>query len=150
MKWYHQTETKLMETAIYKAYVLEGEVTEHKVQGQSKHDLLSFKMDLAHELMCNRFVAKHQTSWPQNEMNATDSCLDHTDHWPLQGEGDNHNCVVSTAQHNRYKETNPGVHYSNTPFKKTKTTVMCEKRGVYLSNNQRDCFKVYHTLVTYV
>ena len=150
MKWYRRIETKLMETAIYNAYVLEGEVTDHKVQGQTKRDLLSFKMDLAHELIGNHFVAKQQTGRPRSEMTAADPSLDRTDHWPLRGEGENHTCVVCTARHNKYKETHPGVHYSENPFKKSKTTMMCEKCRVYLCSNQRDCFKVYHTRVTYV
>ena len=150
MKWYRRIETKLMETAIYNAYVLEGEVTDHKVQGQTKRDLLSFKMDLAHELIGNHFVAKQQTGRPRSEMTAADPRLDRTDHWPLRGEGENHTCVVCTARHNKYKETHPGVHYSDNPFKKSKTTMMCEKCRVYLCSNQRDCFKVYHTRVTYV
>ena len=47
-------------------------MTEHKVQGQTKGDLLSFKMDLAHELIGNHFMAKHQTGRPWSEMTAAD------------------------------------------------------------------------------
>ena len=51
MKWYRRVETKLMETSLYNAYVIEGHVIDHKVGNVMKRDFLSFRLDLAHQLI---------------------------------------------------------------------------------------------------
>ena len=48
MKWYRWVETKLVETSIYSAYVIKGDIVPHKVNGKTKQDFLLFKLDLAH------------------------------------------------------------------------------------------------------
>ena len=50
MKWYRRVETKLMETSLYNAYVIEGHAIDHKVGNVVKRDFLSFRLDLAHKL----------------------------------------------------------------------------------------------------
>ena len=44
-------ETKLMETSIYNAYVIEGDTVPGKVDGKTKRDFLSFTLHLAHKLV---------------------------------------------------------------------------------------------------
>ena len=55
MKWYRRLETKLMKTSIYNAYVIEGDTVSHKVHSKTKRDFLSFKLDLAHQLVGDHY-----------------------------------------------------------------------------------------------
>ena len=152
MKWYRRVETKPMETSIYNAYVIEGDTVPHKVDGKTKRDFLSFKLDLAHQLIGDGYTERHQTGGrPRSDVNNTPPRLDRTDHWPVAGVGKDHTCVVCTARHKQYRDTHAGVKYADNPNKISKTTMMCEKCRVYLCcNNHKDCFKVYHTRVQYV
>ena len=106
MKWYRWVETKLMETSIYNAYVIEGDTVSHKVDCKSKRDFLSFELDLAHQLVGDHCQERPQTGGrPRSAVTNTASRLDRTDHWPVAGVGKDHTCVVCSARHKRYKDT---------------------------------------------
>lgn len=145
MKWYKRVETKLMEARLYNIYVIEGHVIL-----RSKRDFLSFKLDLVHQLVGSQYKEKATARRPRSAANNNDPRLDRLDHWPIRGEGKDHTCVVCCARHKDYQRRHPGVSYANNPFKQRKTTMLCEKCDVYLYCNQYDCFKVYHTRVTYM
>lgn len=52
MRSYRKVEVKLREVSIYNAYVLEGLcVTDHDRPNKRKRDLMSFKLELAHNLI---------------------------------------------------------------------------------------------------
>ncbi|KAL3872188.1 hypothetical protein ACJMK2_040131 [Sinanodonta woodiana] len=53
MRWYGGIEIKLRVCALYNAFVLEGTVMDHSPSGTRSRDLLSFGMDVAHELIGN-------------------------------------------------------------------------------------------------
>ena len=50
MRWYGRIETKLRECTLYNAYIIEGTVVNHFPPNKQKRDLLSFWMDVTHEL----------------------------------------------------------------------------------------------------
>ena len=150
MKWYRRIERKLMETSLYNAYVIEGHVIDHKVDNVIKRDFLSFRLDLVHQLVQGQYVDKTPAGRPRSEAHANDPRLDRMDHWPVKGVGSDHRCQVCVARHKNYKRLHPGAPERESPFKERKTTMMCEKCQVYLCCNQYDCFKIYHTRVTYV
>ena len=150
MKWYRQVETKLMETCLYNAYIIEGHAIDHKVGNVVKCNFLSFRLDLAQKLVEGHYVEKAPVGRPRTEANDNDPHLDRMDHWPVRGEGKDHVCEVCNALHKHHERRNPGVSYRDNPFKQRKTTMKCEKCSVYLCCNQQDCFRVYHTCVTFV
>ena len=95
MKWYRRVETKLMATSIYIAYVIEGDTVSHKVDGKTKRDFLSFKLNLAHQLVRDHYQERPQTGGrPRSAVTNTASRLDRTDHWPVAGVEKNHTCVA--------------------------------------------------------
>ena len=96
LTWYRQVETKLMETSLYNAYVIEGHAIDHKV-GNVKRDFLSLRLDLAHELVEGHYVEKAPVSRPCTEANNNDPRLDRMDHWPVRGEDKDHVCEVCNA-----------------------------------------------------
>ena len=145
MKWYQQVETKLMETSLYNAYVIEGHAINHKVGNVVKCNFLSFRLDLAHKLVEGHYVEMAPVGRPRTEADDNDPRLDRMDHWLVRGEGKDHVCEVCNAWHKHHERWNPGVSYRDNPFKQWKMTMKCEKCSVYLCCNQHNCFKVYHT-----
>ena len=148
MKWYRRIESKMLETSLFNAYVIEGHVIDHT---NGKRDFLSFKLDLIHQLIGENNVDRPTPGRPRvRDVAMNDNArLDRIDHWPVKGLGTNNRCAVCTARHNDYKRRNPGVSYSDNPHKLKKTTMKCEKCDAYLCCMQSDCFKVYHTHVTF-
>ena len=143
-------DTKLMETSLYNAYVIKGHAINHKVGNVVKHDFLSFRLDLAHKLAKGHYMEKAPVGRPCTEANNNDPRLDPMDHWPVRGEGKDHFCEVCNAWHKHHEWWNPDTSYWHNPFKQQKTTMKCKKFNVYLCSNQHNCFKVYHTRVTFV
>ena len=158
MKWFRRVELKLLECSIYNAYVIEGEATGERREpgGPAFHSkdrgMLQFKLDLAHQLIGGAITEKTRFGRPRKEETENDPRLDRRDHWPIKGVGSDHVCVVCAAKHNRYRREQEGrVPYNQNPYSKTKTTIKCEKCDVYLClSAARNCFKQYHTVVTYV
>ena len=143
MKWYWWVETKLMETCLYNAYIIEGHAISHTA-GNVKRDFLSFRLDLAHKLVEGHYAEKAPVGRPRTEAN-DNTPLDWMDHWLVRGEGKDHVCEVCNAQHKHHERRNPRASYQDNPLKQWKTTMKCEKCSLYLCCNQHDCFKVYHT-----
>ena len=151
MRWYRRVERKLLETSMYNAYVLEGHIVEHNPPGKTKRDYLSFKLDLAHELIGDfHHERRRLPGRPRSAATASLQRLDGKNHWPVKGEGRDHVCAVCNKHHRDYNEQHPGTHYSENPHKRRKASMKCEKCEVYLCcNPQAGCFKEYHTLVNY-
>ena len=93
----HEVETKLIETSLYNAYVIEGHTIDHKVGYVVKRSFLSFRLDLAHKLVEGQCVEKAPVGRPCTEANNNDPRLDPMDHWPVRGEGKDHFCEVCNA-----------------------------------------------------
>ena len=67
MKWYRRVETKLMETSLYNAYVIEGHAIDHKVGNVDERDFLSFRLDPAHKLVEGYYVEKAPVGRPRTD-----------------------------------------------------------------------------------
>ena len=67
----------------------------HKVDGTTKRDFLSFRLDLAHQLVGDRCQKRPQTGGkPRSAVTNTASRLDRSDHWPVAGVDKDHTCVA--------------------------------------------------------
>lgn len=149
MRWYRRGERKLFEISVFNAYVIEGHTVDHNVPGKRKRDLLSFKLDLAHQLISS-FQARQRAVPGRPRSDASNALLrlDGMSHLPVAGEGTNHLCYVCNLQHKNFKKTNPQTHYSDNPYKQRKSSMKCIKCDVYLCcNPQKSCFKDFHTKV---
>lgn len=149
MRWYRRGERKLFECSMYNAYIIEGHTLDHHESGKRCRDLLSFKLDLAHELIGN-FTSRSRlvTGRPRSDASNSLLRLDGMNHLPVPGEGTNHLCYVCNIHYKAFKSSNPNAHYSDNLHKQRKSSMMCEKCQVYLCCNvQKSCFKDFHTKV---
>lgn len=146
MRWYRKLEYKLRECAIFNAYIIEGTVNDHIHLNQRKRDLLSFKTELAHSLIGN-FRSRKCFKRPRSANN-DELRLDGNDHWPTAAGGSDRVCVVCNRKHRNYMSSHPGTSVKDAPFKRTKTTMACQKCNAALCCNARStCFTDYHTKV---
>ncbi|KAL3835866.1 hypothetical protein ACJMK2_021327, partial [Sinanodonta woodiana] len=149
MQWYRQIEIKLREVALYNAFVLEGTVTDHKPPRKRARDFLSFCMDVAHELIGNNHQVRRPFKRPRR-LKIDDERLDEKAHWPVPSGSADRLCGVCNKRHRNYKASHPGVSMTDNPFKRSKTTMMCDKCKVPLCVNARNsCFVDFHTKVYY-
>lgn len=147
LRWYRKIEFKLREVSIYNAYVLEGCVTSHQRPNKRKWDLMSFKLELAYSLMGD-FSYRKAFKRPRADTN--EQRLDGKDHWPKAAGGNDHVCVVCNKKHRNFLASHPVCSYKDNPFKRTKTTMACQKCEVPLCCNARNtCYVDYHTKVCY-
>lgn len=151
MRWYRKVEKKLLECSVYNGYVIEGCVIDHKTPGRRKRDLLSFRLELAHQLVGEYRQDRRPVGRPRSEANQNLKRLDGANHLPVTGVGKDHVCGPCNERHIKYKDGHPECSYSDNPFKRRKTTIMCEKCQIFLCcNNKGNCFKDYHTQVNYL
>jgi hypothetical protein len=150
MRWYRHIETKLRECALYNAYIIEGTVVNHFPPNKQKCDLLSFWMDVAHELIGGFRQARKSFKRPRTISNGDDKCLDEKGHWPVPSGSADRLCVVHLKKHKNYVSSHPGVSIKDNPCKRSKTTIMCEKCSVPLCcNSKSTCFRDFHTKLYY-
>ncbi|KAK3093822.1 hypothetical protein FSP39_020617 [Pinctada imbricata] len=149
MRWYRKIEMKLRDIALYNAYVIEGTVIDHTPTHKRKRDLLSFRLDLAHQLIGS--YRQERRAFKRPRMQESDEMrLDEKSHWPQATGSTNTVCVVCNKKHNVYKGSHPGCSVAENPCKRTKTTLKCQKCDVPLCCNSRStCFEDYHTKVYY-
>ena len=105
--WYRKIEVKLREISIYNAYILEGTAIDHNATNKRKRDLLSFRMDLAHQLIGNYRQQRKVFKRPRLQDN-DDERLDEKAHWPTGTGSSNTVCVVCNKLHTVYKNSHPG------------------------------------------
>ena len=68
-----------------------GDTLPHKVDDTAKRDFLSFRLDLAHQLVGDRCQERpHTEGRPRSAVTDTASRLDRTDHWPVAGVDKDH------------------------------------------------------------
>jgi hypothetical protein len=147
MRWYRKIEVKLREVSIYNAYVLEGCVMDHDRPKKRKRDLMSFKLELAHSLIGD-FSCRKAFKRPRTDNDEVR--LDCKEHWPKAAGGNDHVCVVCNKKHRNYLASHLGYSYKDNPFKRTKTSMACQKCDVPLCCNAKNsCFVDYHTKVYY-
>ena len=150
LRWYRKIEVKLRQIAIYNAYIIEGTVTNQNVENRRKRDLLSFKLDLAHQLIGTFRQERRAFKRPRSIENAEIERLDETSHYPVPSGSNDTLCAVCNKKHKLYKEAHPGCRMQDNQKKRTKTSMKCEKCNVPLCCNSRNsCFKDYHTRVCY-
>jgi len=82
MQWYRRIEIKLRECALYNAFVLEGTVVDHNPPGKRARDLLTFRMDVAHELIGNIQQVRRAFKRPR-QLDIDEERLDEKAHWPV-------------------------------------------------------------------
>ncbi|KAL3879857.1 hypothetical protein ACJMK2_032136 [Sinanodonta woodiana] len=113
MRWYRRIEIKLR-----------GTVMDHSPSGTRSRDLLSFRMDVAHELIGNTQVRRAFKRIRQ--LDTDEVRLDEIAHWPVSSGSADRLC------------------------NRSKTTLMCDKCNVPLCVNARStCFVDFHTKVCY-
>ena len=94
MRWHRRIEAKLRECALYNAYIIEGTVVNHFPPNKRKRDLLSFRMDVAHELIGGFRQARKSFKRPRTISNGDDERLDEKGHWPVPSGSADRLCVV--------------------------------------------------------
>lgn len=150
MRWYRKIEIKLRQIAIYNAYIIEGTVVNQNTANERKRDLLSFKLDLAHQLIGRYRQERRGFKRPRSIENAQVERLDEKAYYPGPTQSNDTLCFVCNKKHKIFKSANPGCRMQDNPFKRTKTTMKCEKCYVPLCCNARsDCFKNYHTKINF-
>jgi hypothetical protein len=150
LRWYRRVETKLRECALYNAYIIKGTVVDHLPQNKRKRDLLSFRMDVAHQLIGDFRQARKPFKRPRTISNENIERLDDGGHWPVSSGSLDRLCVVCLKKHKNFAASHPGVSMKDNPFKRTKTSMMCEKCEAPLCCNSRStCYRDFHTKVYY-
>jgi len=148
MRWYRRIEVKLRECAIYNAFLIEGTVIDQNPPHKRARDLLSFRMDLAHQLIGEFRQSRAAFKRPRSASNSDEMRLDERGHWPVGSGSEDRLCAVCNKKHKTYKSSHPGVSVRDNPWKRSKTTMMCEKCQVPLCcNSKSSCFRDYHTKV---
>ncbi|KAK3590559.1 hypothetical protein CHS0354_008489 [Potamilus streckersoni] len=148
MQWYRRIEIKLRECALFNAFVLEGTVVDHNPPGKRARDFLSFRMDVAHELIGNKQGTR--TFKRPRQLNIDEERLDEKAHWPVPSGSVDRLCEVCNKKHKNYKASHPGVSMTDNPFKRSKSSLMCGKCKVPLCiTTKSTCFVDFHTKVYY-
>ena len=110
---------------------------------------MTFRMDVAHELIGNIQQVRRAFKRPR-QLDIDEERLDEKAHWPVPSGSADRLCEVCNKKHKNYKASHPGVSMTDNPFKRSKTTLMCDKCKVPLCVNARStCFVDFHTKVYY-
>ncbi|XP_061184352.1 piggyBac transposable element-derived protein 4-like [Saccostrea echinata] len=150
LRWYRKIEIRLREIALYNSYILEGTVLDHNPRNKRKRDMLSYRLDVAHQLIGDYRQERRGFKRARSLDAQPEIRLDEKSHWPAGTGSGNTVCVLCNKKHVLYKNSHPGCSVAENPMKRTKTTMKCEKCNVSLCcNARRTCFKDYHTKVYY-
>lgn len=154
-RYYMRIFVSFLMKAINNAYILEGHVKEHKVQGKTKRDMLSFKEELSMQLIGNVRAVKTCGRKRQCQMDQMDNRLLNVGvHFPAKGQGRDHTCIVCRQKRKQWLRANPGADPKDCPVPLSKTTFCCTgcepENSVYLCiKKDTNCFKDYHSKVQY-
>ena len=102
-KWYMRLVLKMVEWAIFNAFVLEQESRRSDGitgEGHRKRDMLSFRQDLGMQL-----IGEHRISIKRKRLSVAqteDSLNVQLLHTPVVGEGRDHTCLVCYEQHRSF------------------------------------------------
>jgi len=96
-RFYVRIFLSIMMKAINNAYIMEGHVNPHTIQGKRRRDMLSFREELALQLIGNVRVSdngrrgrKRRSNVEEEESRLKDVGI----HLPQKGEGKDHRCIV--------------------------------------------------------
>ncbi|XP_065057630.1 piggyBac transposable element-derived protein 4-like [Rhopilema esculentum] len=137
---------------INNSYIIEGHVKPHVVQGKAKRDLLSFKEELAIQLVGN---VRAKGKGRKRKRTEEDKRLQNVGaHLPKKGQGKDHRCLVCKRKRQNWIKQNPDADPKNCPFSLSKTTFCCAgcepQDTVYLCiTKENNCFINYHTKVQF-
>ena len=93
---------------MYNAFVLEGTVVDHNPPGKMARDLLTFRMDVAHELIGNIQQVRRAFKRPR-QLDIDEERLDEKAHWPVLSGSADRLCEVCNKKYKNYKASHPGV-----------------------------------------
>ena len=107
-----------MMKAINNAYIMEGHVNPHTIQGKRRRDM-SFREELALQLIANVRVSdngrrgrKRRSNVEEEESRLKDVGI----HLPQKGEGKDHRCIVCRKKRTVWTNVNPDKDLKNCPF----------------------------------
>ena len=115
---------------------------DHKQRGRKKRNMLSFRLELAKELVGSFSSRQRVGGRPRSsEHELLDRLNPNLGHWPMHVSRKG-NCTVCLAMKRKQGLSSVGnCHESR---------IQCEHCRVYLCvSTERNCFKKYHTLVNY-
>ena len=155
-RYYMRIFISFLMKAINNAYVIEGHIKSHNTEGRRKRALLSFREELAIELVGNVRVKanargrKRRSHIEQDEARLANVGV----HLPKRGEGKDHRCVVCRKKRAQWFSINPEADPKECPFSMSKTTFCCDgcqpQDSVYLCiRKENNCFIDYHTKVQF-
>ena len=133
-KWWKRVFSHILECAILNAYVLDSHIhpLEHALRGRRKRDFLTFRLQLAEELIGGFSSRKRAGRRASGEHQNLQRLKVDLGHWPQQS-AKSRSCVVCNATKTRHE-----------------TSIVCSVCKVHLCiHGSRECFKKYHTLVEY-
>ena len=124
-KWWKQCFSHLIESALLNSYILESEVfpTEHSRVGRNKRDFLSFRMDLAKQLIGGFQSRKCQGSPRSSEHLQLERLNIQLGHWPVKAEK-KLVCVVCSTKRTKLHLSRAEMHHE--------TRIKCSFCGVHL------------------
>ena len=145
----------LMKT-INNAHILEGHAKGPNRRGKPKRDLLSFKEELAMQLIGEvRANKKAGGRKRQCQMDTMENRLLNVGvHFPANGEGKDHTCIVCREKRKLWIRSHPQSSQRDCPTPLSKTVFCCTgcepQNSVYLCiKKESNCFKDYHSKVEY-
>ena len=110
MKWYRRVKKKILETSIHVQCLCSGRTCDTQATRLSEdHDATTSHSSWIWPMnwSATSTWSDHLSGGPRSDCSSNLRRLDHTDHWPVKGEGKDHGCVVCYARHVRYKDANP-------------------------------------------
>ena len=142
--------------AINNAYVIEGHVKPHVVQGKRKRDMLSFQEEITLQLIGNvRSGGKGSGRKRRSSVEEEKRRLANVGvHLPQKGEGKDHRCIVCRKKRAVWIDAYPEKDVKECPYSLSKTTFSCSgcepANSVYLCiRKDNNCFADYHTKVQF-
>ncbi len=143
-KWWRRIFFYCLEVCILNSFCMEKMVRsgEHQQRGRKKRDMLSFRLELAKELI-GSFSSRHRSSGRPRSVEhiQLDRLNSNLGHWPVHVDRKG-NCVVCLAIIQRRNLSIVGNRHES--------RIQCEHCKVCLCiASGRNCFKKYHTLVDF-
>ena len=142
-KWWKRVFSHLIECALLNAFILERYANPDLYDGSSRmrRDFLSFRMEVAHQLIGNFHFRQRAGRPPTGEQTPLARLNGQLNHWPIQ-ETRKRECVVCSAKRTKH-------HLSRSEMRH-ESRFKCSHCDVHLCiSSDRDCFKCYHTKVEY-
>ena len=142
-KWWKRVFSHILECCILNAYILDSHVRplEHALRGRRKRDYLSFRIELAEQLI-GTFRSRQRSGRRSSGEHAQAERLNPVlGHWPISTTN-KLDCTVCTKRRHKLGLARAGNRHES--------RIKCSHCNVHLCVDQeRDCFHKYHSLVEY-